>query len=145
MKVTPSRFQTVIRVKKHQEKKAQTELGQIQEKKETETRTLKALRDEHASAVDGTGRAARTSANEVQANHAFIQRLSRQIEQQQQMVEKIREREDLKREELAEKSRSKKIVERLEERRRREMEMQIDRKEQGMLDVLAQRTKPREE
>jgi flagellar FliJ protein len=144
MKVTPSRFQTVIRVKKHQEKKAQAELGQIQEKKESEKKALNSLERERADAVGQAGRVARSSATEMQASHAFIQRLSNQIDKQQKMVEKIQQREELKREELAEKSKSKKMVERLDERRRREQELAIDKKEQVMLDVLAQRTKPME-
>jgi flagellar export protein FliJ len=141
MNVTPSRFDVVIRVKKHQEKKAQHELGQIQRKKETEQEALSELRDQRATAIGATGRVARTRATEAQANHAFIQRLSRQIEKQQKTVEKIQQHEDEKREELAERSKSKKIVERLDEKRRLEEQRVRSRKEQAILDVLAQRTK----
>jgi|WetSurMetagenome_2_1015567.scaffolds.fasta_scaffold115654_2 flagellar protein FliJ len=144
MKVTPSRLDTVIRVKKHQEKKAQHELGLIQEKKETEKKALTLLRAEHASAVGEAGQVAHASVTELQANHAFIQRLSRQIEKQQQTVEKIQQREQVKREEVVEKSKSKKIVERLDEKRRGEHAKELGKKEQGVLDVLAQRTKPLE-
>jgi flagellar export protein FliJ len=139
MQISESRLHTVIKVKTHQQKNAQRELVQIQETKQKETGVLSDLRDTHEWALSDSVRAAKIRATDAQTSRAFIQRLGRQIERQAQEVEKISHQEDTKRGELLEKSQSKRMVERLEEKRKVEAAKEADRRDQKLIDVLAQR------
>jgi len=141
MRVSKSRMHTIIRVKTHQEKKAQQELVKIQDKKEKETSVLTHLEQSHQSAANEAARTSKARAAEVQTNRAFLQNLSRQIQQQHKKVGDIRVEEDEKRDELLAKSKSKKMVEKLDAKRRAESMKESERKEQSVIDGLARRVR----
>jgi flagellar export protein FliJ len=75
----------------------------------------------------------------MQASMAFIQSLSRQIQQQEDLLEGIKQQEDDKRGELVEKTQMRQMVEKLDQKRKDEAVKESDRKTQRMMDVLAQR------
>ena len=136
MKTKPSKLHPVIKVKTFKEKKAQGELVQIQVTREQEHSALSRLNQKQNHAMKADGRTVRVSANEMQASRAFITRLSHQIQQQEKKIEGIKVQEDEKREELTKKSQARKMVEKLDEKRKATIAKEMERKEQRMLEVL---------
>ena len=143
MNVSKSKMNVLIKVKTHLEKKAHMELMKIRDTKEKETQSLTSLVDAKHTAAQEAEAKARSKAVDLQANVAFLKQLSEKIEDQRQKVQEIRLKEDAKREELVEKSKSRKMVEKLTQKKHEEMMKETDRKEQGLNDVLAQRTRKR--
>jgi len=141
MNVAESRLQTVIRVKDFQVKKAQKELAQIKVQREEEQGTLDTLEETQSTAMSDAAREMKAKAVDVQTSRAFIQSLSRQIKQQEGKVEEIQGQEDDKRGELLEKTQSQQMLEKLDQKRKDEVEKEQEKKSQRMLDVLAQRMK----
>jgi flagellar export protein FliJ len=141
MKVGESRFGTLLRVKDIQEKKAQQELIKIRNQMDEERQTLSQLQEKRENEIAEAVRKSRMRATELQTSRAFLQRLDKDIGQQQEKVDKIKAAEDEKRVELVERSQSKQMVENLEEKFQTQMTREADRKEQRMMDVLAQRVR----
>ncbi len=135
-----SRFSTVLRVKKHQEKLTQQQLVQIQQSHLQEQEMLERLQQAREEAVKesyGTGRA---KATDLQTHRAFIFSLTRQIHRQATKVNEMKERENMKREELTQRAQARQVVEKLEEKSKEETLRELGRKEQSFMDELAQRT-----
>jgi len=139
MRIGPSRLQTVIRVKDIQVKGAQRELAQIKVKKDLEQGTLDRLEDQKSSAMTDTANEMKSRARDLQTGRAFLQSLSRQIKDQEKTVQTVSDQEDSKRGELVEKTKSRKMIETIEEKRRNEQVKEDERKAQRVIDVLAQR------
>ncbi len=135
-----SRFSTVLRVKKHQEKLTQQQLLQIEQSHLQEKEMLDRLQQAREEAVQesyGTGKA---KATDLQTHRAFIFSLTRQIHRQATKVHEMKEREEAKREELTQRMQARQMVEKLEEKSKEEALRESDRKEQSIMDELAHRT-----
>ncbi len=141
MRVSESHLGTVIRVKDFQVKKAQRELAVIKVNRVQEEGTLTSLEERQSTAMSDAVRKMKTKAVDLQTSQAFIQSLSRQIEQQVEKVQEIITQEEGKRGELLEKSQSKQMIEKIDQRRKDEEEKEQERKAQRVIDVLAQRMK----
>ncbi len=141
MRVAESHLETVIRVKDFQVKKAQKELAVITVTRAHEEGALETLAERQSSAMSDAVRKMKTKAVDLQTSQAFIQSLSRQIQRQEQKVQDIVAQEDGKRGELLEKSQSKQMIEKIDQRRKDEKEKEQERKAQRVIDVLAQRMK----
>ena len=141
MRVAESHLETVIRVKDFQVKKAQKELAVITVTRAHEEGALETLAERQSSAMSDAVRKMKTKAVDLQTSQAFIQSLSRQIQRQEQKVQGIVAQEDGKRGELLEKSQSKQMIEKIDQRRKDEKEKEQERKAQRVIDVLAQRMK----
>jgi flagellar export protein FliJ len=139
MKKQHSPLTTVLKVKKYLEKKAQGELVQLVSYKNVESAALSMLHDRHETAMTEALRYLKARATDLQTDRAFLRTLSHQIEHQEKKVEEIQVQEDTKRDEVVEKSKSKKMVENLNDKRRVAAEKEVDRKDQRLIDVLAQR------
>ncbi len=141
MKVGDSRFGTLLRVKSIQERKTQQELVEIQNQKDEERQTLSQLQERREGEIAEAVRKSRMRATDLQSSRAFLTRLSKEIGEQENKIEEIQVKEDEKREELVERSRSKHMVEDLEEKYQTQVLREAERKEQRLIDVLAQRVK----
>lgn len=141
MRVSESPLSTVIRVRDMQLKKTQRELAVIKVARQEEEGRLSSLEEEHGSAMAEAVRTMKTRAVDLQTSQAFIQSLSRQIERQEEKVRDVTDREEGKRVELVERSQSKQMVEKVDQRRREEETKEQERKAQRVIDVLAQRMK----
>ncbi len=141
MRVSESHFQTVIRVKDFQVKRAQRELAVITVNRAQEEGTLTSLEERQSTAMSDAVRRLKTKAVNLQTSHAFIQSLSRQIRRQEEKVQAIISQEEGKRGELLEKSQSKHMIEIIDQRRKEEHEKEQERKAQRVMDILAQRIK----
>lgn len=134
-----SRFKTVVRVKKQQEKIAQQQLVQIEHAHLKEREELLRLHETREDAVDGSLHKGRTRATDLQMQRAFIVKLNGQIHQQSSKVNDILVKANAKREELTERARARQIVEKLEEKKSVEAAKTLDRKEQENTDEVANR------
>ena len=141
MQAATKSLKTVLKVKKHQENKAHLELIHIRREKQEKSDALDRLHEEKDGALVESIRALRTRATELQVNRAFVQKLTGQIQKQKKLVHEMQTKEDTKRDELVEKTQAKKMVEKLNERRVAELSKEHERKEQRLIDVLAQRVR----
>lgn len=139
MNVSHSSLDTVIKVKDFQLKKTQKELAQIKVKREQEEVALDNLEHTKSEALSDAARQMKARASDMQASRAFIHSLSQKIKSQVVEVEKINKAEDTKRGEVIERSQSKQMVEKLDQKRKEEVAKEEDRKQQRVMDVLAQR------
>jgi flagellar FliJ protein len=138
-----SRFQTVLRVKQHQEKIAQQQLRRIQDEYEQEHAALNTLQGTKEEALDSAVRFGRAKVNQAQVHRAFIFKLNRQIDHQSKKVEEVREREVEKLDELTKRAQSRQMVQKLDERTQEEAARKADKKEQELIDDVAGRAKQR--
>ncbi len=141
MRVSDSPLSTVIRVREMQLKKTQRELAVIKVERQAEEGRLSTLEEKQSSAMTEAVRAMKTRAVDLQTSQAFLQSLSRQIERQEEKVREVTDAEEGKRVELVERSQSKQMVEKIDQRRRDEETKEQERKAQRVIDVLAQRIK----
>ncbi|HXF99400.1 MAG TPA: flagellar export protein FliJ [Bacteroidota bacterium] len=135
-----SRFGTLLRLKKHQEKLTQQQLLQIQRTHLQEKEMLDKLREAREEAMLESYSKGRTKATDLQTHRAFIFNLSRQITTQTSKVHEISKREQATRAELTKKAQARQIVEKLDEKMREEALREAERKNQSMLDDVAQRS-----
>ena len=140
MKVsTNTKFQTVLRVKKIQERKSQTELHQLQVVHAREEATLADIKQTQQSALSDAVRSMKIKATDAQTNRAFIKKLSNEIEDQVKKVENLESMKQDKRDELLQRTQSKNMIEKLDQKLQTEEARENERKEQRLIDVLAQR------
>ena len=130
---------TVLKVKKYQEKKAHEELVHLLRSKDQEQAALSELNDRRESAMTEAVRISRSRVLELQTSRAFLRSLSAEIRQKEKKVDEIKVQESDKRTELVERTQAKQMVENLDQRRQAEFVREADRKEQRLIDVLAQR------
>ena len=141
MTVQSTGLTTVLKVKQFQEKSTQKELAAIRTARETEEQQLGHLEASQNTAMTEAGNTVRSSAGDLQTARAFIQSISREISQQEQRVDEVKQQEDDKRGELIERSQSRQMVEKLDAKRKDEALRESERKAQRVIDVLAQRIK----
>ena len=132
---------TVIRVRDLQVNKAKRELAEIQNTREQAEGELQTLEEKQSTAMTDAVREMKTKAADLQTSQAFIENLSRKIEEQGKKVDEIVSAEEGKRDELLGRSQSKHMLEKLDQKRKDEVEKEQERKSQRIIDVLAQRMK----
>ncbi len=135
-----SRFETVVNVKKHQEKLTQQQLTQIQDAHQREQGVLSDLNARKEQAFASSPQMGKARATDLQAHRAFIFKLTRQISHQTQKVDEIRTKELEKRVELTGRVQSRQMVEKLDEKKKQEAARELDKREQNMIDELANRS-----
>lgn len=139
MKITEQRLSTILKVKENQKKATQQELHSIKKEKKRQLEALDHLEETKEAAIGGLTRNGKIRATDVHVNHAYIQHLTQQLKLQMKKINTIETEENDKREELLEKTKSKRIFEKLEEKRQAEVHQESQRKEQRLMDVLANR------
>ncbi len=139
MDISNVRFGTLLKVRKYQEKKAQEELVQIRTKKMQEEATLVNLAQKREAEINASPQSGKVKASEVQTSRAFIKKLTKEIQAQQKKVDEIEKQESVKTDEVIERKKEKEMIETLEEKYRSQLAKERERKEQRIMDVLAQR------
>ena len=123
----------------YQEKKAQEELSQIRNQKVVEEQTLSDLDDRRNAEMNGSDNVDKTNAQDVQTSRAFIRSLTRDMQTQQEKIKTIQHQEVNKTGEVVERKQAKEVVENLEDKYQTRLAKERDKKEQRMMDILAQR------
>ena len=140
VRVSPSsKFRTVLKVKKIQERKTQAELHQLEVDHAREEATLVEIKDTQKAALSDAVRRMKMKATEAQTSRAFIKQLSSEIDEQKDKVADIQSLKTEKREELVDRTKSTNMIEKLDKKIQAEEAKEIERKEQRLIDVLAQR------
>ena len=134
-----SKFRTVLKVKKIQERQAQSELYQLEVVHAREEATLSEIKETQKTALSEAVRTMKMKATEAQTSRAFIKQLSREIDEQKKKVAQIQTQKAEKREELIERTKSTTMIEKLDKKMQVEEAKETERKEQRLIDVLAQR------
>jgi flagellar export protein FliJ len=134
-----SKFSTVLKVKRIQEKKSQTELRQLQASHAQEEATLADIKQTQQTALSDAVRSMKMKATEAQTNRAFLRKLSDEIQDQSKKVDELVSMKESKREELIARTKGKNMIEKLDDKLQIEKAKENDRKEQRLIDVLAQR------
>jgi flagellar FliJ protein len=129
----------VQKVREIQEKQAQRELKETETRREKEHDLLKKMEEDRRYAISHSGKTKHMRAGDMQTDRAFLQRLSNLIQHQKQRFETIQAEAELKRLELIERSKNKKMIEKLEEKREGDRRREADKKEQDVIDVVSQR------
>lgn len=133
------KFRTVLKVRKIQERKAQSELNLLQRAHAEEEAALEEKKETQKTAVSDAVRNMRMKATEAQTGRAFLRKLSREIDEQAQKVAELDTMEQEKRDEVVERTKSTAMIEKLDDKLHAEAEKENERKEQRLIDVLAQR------
>jgi flagellar export protein FliJ len=141
MESTSMRFGTLLKVRNYQEQKAQQELSQIRNQKISEEEQLETLDKKRNSEISDTGSVSKTRAADMQMSRAFIKRLSKEIQSQKNKIEDTQNKEDSKTDEVVERKQAKEMIQNLEDKYRSYMAKEQERKDQRLMDVLAQRTR----
>jgi|WetSurMetagenome_2_1015567.scaffolds.fasta_scaffold149843_2 flagellar export protein FliJ len=134
-----SKFSTVLKVRRIQEKKSQTELHQLQIVHAQEEATLADIKQTQETALSDAVRSMRMKATDAQTSRAFIRKLSDEIQDQSKKVNQLESLKESKREELLARTQNKNMIEKLDDKLQSEQAKENDRKEQRLIDVLAQR------
>lgn len=140
MNVNSVRFGTLLKVRKYQEKKTQEELSQIRTQKHMEEETLSKLAAKRESEIASTPQNGKVQAADVQVSRAFLRKLAKEIQAQQKKIQEIEKQEETKTFELIERKKAKEMIEILEEKFQMQLAKERERKEQRLIDILAQRT-----
>ncbi len=136
---TSTKFKTVLKVREIQERKAQGELRQLQLTRVQEQETLDDIKETQQSALTDAVRSMKVKATDAQTSRAFILKLTRELKEQETKLREAESKENEKRGELVERAKSREIVEKLDQKFRAEQSKELERKEQRLIDVLAQR------
>jgi flagellar export protein FliJ len=94
--------------------------------------------------MNGTDTIEKIRAQDVQTSRAFIRSLTRDMQTQQKKINEIQRQETNKTGEVVECKQAKEVVENLEDKYQTRVAKERDKKEQRMLDILAQRTHKQE-
>jgi flagellar export protein FliJ len=133
------KLDTIINVREHQKKTTTRELMTISTEKNLQIEKLDGLNDQQRYAFAQAFSTHRTKAGTSHSEVAFMKRISVDIKNQEKHVAKIEVQEEKKREELIERVKAEKIVEKLQERFIQEAHLELERKEQNFTDSLNQR------
>ena len=147
------KLQPVIKVKEIQEKKIQRELAQLKKRILREQAQLDDLEGERERAVsasplntsrenengsDGHARK-KILAADIVVHANYLRKISDEIHFENTKIENLTEFETKKIDEVLDVKKDKETIERLKERRLEEFRRELDRKEQVLIDAIAQR------
>lgn len=130
---------SILRVKVHQQKKVQQELAQLLGEKEIEEKNFAELKELKKDATGDFASNLKLRATEIQTSKAYIDNLTDKLTMQINKLDQIQTQEEGKRVELLEKEKSKKQIEILSEKREAELLKERTRKDQRLMDILANR------
>ncbi|MGO9480993.1 MAG: flagellar export protein FliJ [Candidatus Kryptoniota bacterium] len=140
------RLQSVIKVKEIQEKKVQRELAQLKKKilhEQAQLENLEGERDRAASTSPLTGNRengnGKVRAADIVVHENYLRKISDEIHFENVKLDSLAQFETKKIDEVLDVKKDKETIERLKEKRLEEFRRDADRKEQILIDAVAQR------
>lgn len=133
------RLQSLIKVKEIQEKKVERELATIKNNILKEQAHLDDLKHEHERLVSASPVEGKVRAADIALRQDYIQKISSQIHFENTRIVLLTQSENKKIDEVMEVKKDKEAIERLREKRFEEYKKDIEKKEQVLIDALAQR------
>jgi flagellar FliJ protein len=133
------RLQSLIKVKEIQEKKVERELATIKNNILKEQARLDDLKHEHERLVSASPVEGKVRAADIALHQDYIQKISSQIHFENTRIVLLTQSENKKIDEVMEVKKDKEAIERLREKRFEEYKKDVEKKEQVLIDALAQR------
>jgi flagellar FliJ protein len=133
------RLQSVIRVKEIQEKKIQRELAQVKRRILQERENLETLEDERERLLSSSPLNGKIKAADIVVHQDYIKKISDQIRFENDQIENLTEFESKKIDEVLDVKKDREAIEHLREKRLEECRRELDKKEQVLIDAIAQR------
>ncbi len=129
----------VLKVRQLQEKKYKRELAEIKVTRENAEKLLEDLEMEKMHRIESMEDEYKVKVSELQIQHAYLNAISSQVERQKDMLEKILEEEEKKRELLIKANQGKRIIEKLKQNFIVSLLKDIQRKEQTLYDSISRK------
>ncbi len=133
------RLQSVIKVKEIKEKKVQRELAAIKKRILQEQARLEDLQGEQDKLMSSSPLNGKIRAADIVVHQDYIRKISDEIHFGSAKLENLSHSETKKIDEVLDAKKDREIVERLREKRFEEFKQEADRKEQILIDAVAQR------
>jgi flagellar protein FliJ len=133
------RLQPVIKVKEIQEKKIQRELAQVKRRILQEQENLESLKGEHERLLSSSPLSGKFKAADIVVHQDYIRKISDEIRFENHKIENLTEFETKKIDEVLDVKKGKEAIEHLRDKRMEESRRDLDRKEQVLIDAIAQR------
>lgn len=133
------RLQSLIRVKELQEKKVERELAALKCKILQEQARLEDLRTEHEKLVSASPAEGKVRAADIALHQDYIHKISSEIHFENARIAVLTESETKKIDEVLDVKKDKEAIEHLREKRLEEFKKELDKKEQVLIDSVAQR------
>ncbi len=138
------RLQSVIKIKEIQEKKVERELAMIKKNILQGQARLEDLQGEHQKLVSSSPMEGKIKAADMVTHQDYLRKISDEIKFERVKLENLSRSEDKKRDEVLDAKKDKEAIEHLREKRLEEFKHDMDRKEQILLDAVAQRLSSQE-
>ena len=133
------RLQPVIKVKEIQEKKIQRELAQVKRRILQEQENLENLEDERERILSSSPLSGKFKAADIVIHQNYIRKISDEIRYENDKIENLTQFETKKIDEVLDVKKDKEAIEHLKEKRLEEDRRDLERKEQVLIDAIAQR------
>ncbi len=133
------RLQSVIKVKELQEKKVERELAAIKNRILQEQAQLEDLRIEQERLQASSPVRGRVKAADMALHQDYMQKISDQIHFERAKIAVLTQNETKKIDEVLDVKKDKEAIEHLREKRLEEFKKELERKEQVLIDAVAQR------
>jgi flagellar protein FliJ len=133
------RLQSVIKVKEIQEKKFERELAMIKRKILQEQARLDDLRVERERLVSSSPLHGKVKAADMAVHHDYIRRISDEIHFENAKLAVLTQSESKKIDDVLDVKKDKEAIEHLREKQLEEYKRDLDKKEQVLIDAVAQR------
>lgn len=133
------RLQSLIKVKELQEKKVERELAVIKNKILQEQAHLEDLRVEHDRLLSSSPLQGKVRAADMALHQNYIHKISGEIHFENARIAVLAQSETKKIDEVLDVKKDKEAIEHLKEKRLEEYNRELDKKEQVLIDAVAQR------
>ncbi len=133
------KLQSVIRVKEIQEKKIQRELAQVKRRLLQEREYLENLEDERERLLSSSPLNGKIKAADIVVHQDYVKKISEQIRLENNQIDNLTEFESKKIDEVLDVKKDREAIEHLKEKRLEECRRELEKKEQVLIDAIAQR------
>lgn len=133
------RLQPLIRVKELQEKKVERELAAIKSRILQEQAHLDDLRTEQDKLLSSTPMRGKVRAADMALHQDYIQKISTEIHFENSRIAVLTQNETKKIDEVLDVKKDREAIEHLKEKRLEEYRKELEKKEQVLIDAVAQR------
>ncbi len=133
------RLQSVIKVKEIQEKRVERELAMIKKKILLEQARIDDLRAEQDKLVSESPLQGKVKAADIAVHQVYLKKISDEIHFQNAKIAVLSQSESKKIDEVLDVKKDKEAIEHLRERQLEDYKREMDKKEQVLIDAVAQR------
>jgi len=139
-KMARFKLDPVLKVRQLQEKKCKKDLVEIKVIRENAEKLLEDLETEKMRQIENMEDEDRIKAMDLQIQYAYLNAISSQVEKQKNMLEKILEEEEKRRDALIKTNQNKRMIEKLKQNFIENALRDLQKKEQTFFDSISHRS-----